>query len=206
MHVNELRPLPGARQRARRGRRRAPAAGTGDRTTVRFRTTRALVGPGAPAPERASDDRGGGRRRRGRGHPQHHGRPGRRVRQRRDERERRGTRRRGEADRGEDGERERPPCRVGLRHEQALGRDRAELRLEERSLPNRGAAAHRIDGDHRHDGDRQRSRFLDGHESRRRSGRAARSCSSTPTARRPATEQSLKPRRLRADETLSCRI
>ena len=122
---------------------------------------------------------GGGRRGRGRGHPEHHDRPRGRVRERRDERDRH---RGGEADRGEDGERERCSRRVGLRHEPALGRDRARLRLEDRALRDRGAAARGLDRDHRHDGDRERSRFVDGHESRRHSGRAARSCSSTPTA------------------------
>ena len=105
-----------------------------------------------------------------------------------------------EADRGEDGQRERSPRRVGLRHEQAFCRHRAQLRVEGGPLqiavrPPAGSAVTigtmAID---------ERSRVLDGHESASRSGRAARSSSSTPTARRPATEQSLKARRLRADK------
>ena len=50
---------------------------------VRVRATRALVGSGAPAAERAPAGRGGRRRRRGRGDPEHHDRPCRRVRERR---------------------------------------------------------------------------------------------------------------------------
>ena len=119
---------------------------------------------------------------------------------------RRGRRRR-EADRGEDGQRERPPGRMGLRHEQALGRDRAELRRADRQLPNRGAAAYRIDGDHRHDGDR-RTITVPGPARAAVALRAGSTILARRRRRRAVLPRNnrLSPDRLRADETRSCRV